>query len=548
MRSSILQDLTPEVHLAESIGVGPHRIQHPIYVDLLPPCNQACPAGENIQAWLAHAQDGHDRLAWEAIVKDNPFPAIHGRACYHPCESKCNRNDLDSTVSIHAVERYLGDMAIAQKWHLPFDAAPTGKRILIIGAGPAGLSAAYHLRRRGHEVEIHDANGLPGGMLEYGIPAYRLPRDIVAAEINRLQEIGIRIILNHAVSDLVEEQKAGNFDAVFIAIGAGISKHIDIPTRDTRKVMDAITLLHHFDEEEIPRIGRKMVVLGGGNTAIDAARTLKRLGADDTIIVYRRDAAHMSALPFEVTEALTEGIRFAWMRGVTEVFTNHLTVEKMQTDEHGHVIGTGEFEDIPSDGLVLAIGQDCASNFLEKVPQIQRSTSGNIHIDSQFMTGAEGIFSGGDATDGQHSVTAATGMGKKAAAYMHAWLCQTNYQVSKKHPVVSFDMLRLPVYSPAVSLEEKELQGSERLISFDEVISTLTPSEALHEAKRCLSCGHCFECDSCYAACPETAISKHAETPIYQVNLNLCTGCAVCVNHCPSHAMEMMQDLVQSDC
>ncbi|WP_423043160.1 NAD(P)-binding protein [Undibacterium sp. RuRC25W] len=556
MRSSSLQDLTPIVNLAQSLGVGSRRVQRPVYINLLPPCNEACPAGENIQSWLAYAQSGQDRLAWEAIINDNPFPAIHGRACYHPCETHCNRASLDSTVSIHAVERYLGDQALIHGWQLPITSNKTGKRILIIGAGPAGLSAAYHLHRRGYEVDIHDANGLPGGMLQYGIPAYRLPRDIVATEIKRLEDMGIRIILNHQVNDVIDEKKTGQFDAVFIAIGAGISKHIGIPTRDSGKIIDAITLLHHLDEEEIPRMGRTMAVLGGGNTAIDVARSLKRLGADDTVIIYRRDAAHMSALPFEVKEALTEGIRFAWMRGVTEVSGDRIKVETMQTDEHGRIVGTGVYEEISANALVLAIGQDCASQFLAKVPKIQRSESGSIVVDAQLMTGVEGIFCGGDATDGQHSVTAATGMGKKAAAQIDAWLSNTNLQTPEKHRVITFDMLNLPVYSPAASLQEQELTVAERLTSFDEVISTLSPAAALHEAKRCLSCGNCFECDSCLAACPQTAISKQSNSPVissvvpdvYKIDLTLCTGCAVCVDHCPSHAMEMIPDVDYSDC
>ncbi|MFZ6693899.1 NAD(P)-binding protein [Undibacterium sp. SXout20W] len=550
MRSSTLQDLTPVINLAASIGVGAHRSQRPLYVDLLPPCNEACPAGENIQSWLAYAQAGQDRLAWEAIVKDNPFPAIHGRACYHPCESKCNRKDLDSAVSIHAVERYLGDQALLHHWTLPVNVTRNGKRILIVGAGPAGLSAAYHLHQRGYEVEIHDANGLPGGMLQYGIPAYRLPRDIVAAEISRLEDCGIRIILNHQVDDIASEKIVGNFDAVFIAIGAGISKHIEIPTRDSGKILDAITLLHRVDEEEMPVIGRKMAVLGGGNTAIDAARTLRRLGADDTVIIYRRDAAHMSALPFEVKEALTEGIRFAWMRGISSVSDDHVTVEKMQVGQNGNIVGTGEFEEIPASALVLAIGQDCASQFLDKLPLIQRTDNGNIQITAEFMTGAEGIFCGGDATNGMHSVTAATGMGKKAAAQIDAWCQHTPDLLNPKypkHPTVSFEMLHLPVYSNAVSLDEKELNLTARLASFDEVISSLTASEAHHEAKRCLSCGNCYECDSCLAACPQTAITKNISTAGYDIHLELCTGCAVCVDHCPAHAMEMVPEPISNN-
>ena len=223
-------------------GAGPFRTRLPHYVSLLPPCNHACPAGENIQAWLALAQAGDYRQAWETLMADNPLPATHGRVCYHPCESACNRAELDSAVSIHAVERFLGDMATAEGWSVPV-APATGRRILVVGAGPSGLSAAYHLARLGHQVEIREAGPLPGGMLHFGIPAYRLPRADLLAEIARIERMGVRIVLNHKVTDLLAERNAGRFDAVFVAIGAHVGKHADIPARDAVRVLDAVALL-----------------------------------------------------------------------------------------------------------------------------------------------------------------------------------------------------------------------------------------------------------------------------------------------------------------
>ena len=221
-------DMTPLVDLAHERGTGPARTRRPVYVDLLPPCNNACPAGENIQGWLDFAQAGRYRKAWEVLVADNPMPAVHGRVCYHPCETACNRGRLDASVSIHAVERFLGDLAVKESW--PFKVAPpTGKRVLVIGAGPSGLSAAYHLARLGHAVEIHEAGPLAGGMMHFGIPAYRLPRADLMREIDRIEAMGVKIILNHKVEDVLAEKEAGNFDAVFVAIGAGVGKHVDIP-------------------------------------------------------------------------------------------------------------------------------------------------------------------------------------------------------------------------------------------------------------------------------------------------------------------------------
>jgi NADPH-dependent glutamate synthase beta subunit-like oxidoreductase len=243
---------------------------------MMPPCNDACPAGENIQAWLAEAQAGRFRAAWEILVQDNPLAAVHGRVCYHPCENSCNRAKLDVPVSIHAVERFLGDMAIEQGWTLPACPESTGKRVLVIGAGPSGLSAAWHLRRKGHAVEIRDAGPVGGGMMHFGIPAYRLPRDVLDAEIGRIEASGIEIVLNHKVEDLLVERDEGAFDAVFVAVGAHLSRRIDIPARDAGKILDAVSFLKDVEEGEPPRIGRRVAIYGGGNTAMDAARVAKR--------------------------------------------------------------------------------------------------------------------------------------------------------------------------------------------------------------------------------------------------------------------------------
>jgi formate dehydrogenase beta subunit len=206
-------DMSPLVDMTRRRATGPARTIRPAYVDLLPPCNNACPAGEDIQGWLALAQAGKDRKAWEHLVRDNPMPAVHGRVCYHPCETSCNRAELDSSVGIHSVERYLGDRATAESWGLPITGEASGKRVLIVGAGPSGLSAAYHLARLGHQVEVHEAGPLPGGMLHFGIPAYRLPRDVLMQEIGRIEAMGVKIVLNHKVTDLLAEEAAGGFDA-----------------------------------------------------------------------------------------------------------------------------------------------------------------------------------------------------------------------------------------------------------------------------------------------------------------------------------------------
>jgi NADPH-dependent glutamate synthase beta subunit-like oxidoreductase len=236
------------------------RARRPLSVALLPPGNAACPAGENIQAWLDHVQAGRYYHAWLTLVRDNPLPAVHGRVCYHPCETSCNRKHIDSAVSIHAVERFLGDLASREGWLLPIDAPPSGKRVLVVGAGPSGLSAAYHLVRVGHEVEIRDAGPLPGGMMHFGIPAYRLPREDLLKEVRQIELMGVRIVLNHKVEDVLAEKEAGQFDAVFIAIGAHLSKRVDIPARDAARVLDAVSVLRGVGSGEQPRLGRRVII------------------------------------------------------------------------------------------------------------------------------------------------------------------------------------------------------------------------------------------------------------------------------------------------
>jgi formate dehydrogenase (NADP+) beta subunit len=535
-------DMTAVVDLTREKGTGSTRRQRPVYVDLLPPCNNACPAGENIQEWLALAQASRFREAWEVLVRDNPLPAVHGRVCYHPCESSCNRRDVDSAVSIHAVERFLGDLAAERGWPLPIDASLSGKRVLVVGAGPSGLSAAYHLTRLGHAVEIREAGPLPGGMLHFGIPAYRLPRMDLMKEVERIESMGVKIVLNHKVEDVLAEKLAGSFDAVFIAIGAHVSKHVDIPARDAVKVLDAISLLRGVSTGEAPLLGRRVVIYGGGNTAMDAARTVRRLGAEEALIVYRRDRAHMPAHAFEADEALAEGIKIKWLTSIKAIEGGDLTVEMMHVDTQGRAQPTGQFETLQADAVILALGQDADSGFLRKIPEIQFKADGTVIVAPNMMTGHPGIFAGGDMVPSERTVTVAVGHGKKAARHIDAWLHGATYGKAAKHPIVDFTMLNLPIYTDAAPSTQRELPLVERASGFDEVFGGLSEQEAVHEAKRCLSCGNCFECDNCYAACPEDAIIKLGPGQRYKYDYAKCTGCAVCFEQCPCHAIEMIPE------
>jgi formate dehydrogenase (NADP+) beta subunit len=539
--SDLRHDMSPVVDMTRRRVAGQTRSFRPLYVDLLPPCNNACPAGEDIQGWLDLAQAGKFREAWQELVRDNPLPAVHGRVCYHPCETACNRGELDSSVSIHAVERFLGDKAAAENWTIPVAAKPSGKRVLVVGAGPSGLSAGFHLTRLGHQVEIHEAGPLPGGMLHFGIPAYRLPRDVLMQEVDRIEAMGVKIALNHKVEDILAEQAEGLFDAVFIAIGAQIGKRVDIPARDAGCVIDAITLLHEVETGDPPRLGRRVIIYGGGNTAIDAARTARRLGAEETLIVYRRDRAHMPAQASEADEALIEGIKIKWLSTIKDIGEGELTVEMMRLDDNGRPQPTGQIETLSADSVVLATGQQTDSSFLRSVPGIVFTADDMLVVDAGMMTGRPGIFAGGDMVPSTRTVTTAVGHGKKAARYIDGWLRRQAYVPPPKHPVVGFADLHLPIYSDAIPSRQREVPPDLRK-GFAEVVSGLTEAAALHEGRRCLSCGNCFECDNCSAACPETAIAKLGPTHGYRIDMELCTGCAVCVEQCPCHAMEMVSE------
>ena len=533
-------DMTPAVALTAEHGTGPVRAQRPAWVNLLSPCNGACPAGEDVQAWLALAQAGNYRAAWEVILRDNPLPSVHGRVCYHPCETNCNRGDMDEPVSIHAVERFLGDMAAAQGWLPTFDAKPSGKRVLVVGAGPSGLSAAYHLTRLGHSAEIHEAGPLPGGMLHFGIPAYRLPRADLLREIARIEQLGVKIVLDHKVVDLRAEMTEGGFDAAFVAVGAHVSKHIEIPARDAGRVLDAVSFLRDAATGEAPLLGRRVVIYGGGNTAMDAARTAKRLGAEEALIVYRRDREHMPAHSFEADEALAEGVKIRWLTTIKDIAGGTMTVERMAMGADGRPVPTGEFDTLQADSVVLALGQDTDSGFLQRVPGVAFKSDGTVVVGADMMTGAAGVFAGGDMVPSERTVTVAVGHGKKAAKSIDAWLRGVRPRTLEPPAKVSFGMLNLPVYTDAAQATQPALPASERTDGFAEVLAGLSERAARREAQRCLSCGVCFECDNCFAACPEDAIQKLGPGAGYRVVDALCTGCATCFDQCPCHAITMV--------
>lgn len=535
--------ITLDVGSSRANKTGSWRTERPAYVNRTPPCNIGCPAGEDIQAWLYDAEGGGPayEAAWRQIMAANPFPAVMGRVCYHPCETACNRGQLDESVGINSVERFLGDEAIRQGWKVAVEAPPTGKSVLVVGAGPSGLAAAYHLALRGHAVTIKEAGPRAGGMMRYGIPRYRLDRDVLDAEIQRIIDLGVTLELDATVADL--ESLRTDYDAIFLAVGAQLGKRTYIPAGSAAKVVDAVSMLHDLEEGERPLLGRRVAVYGGGNTALDAARTAKRLGASESIVVYRRTKDRMPAHESELLEATEEGVLVKWLTTIKQVEVGSLVVERMELDESGFPQPTGEVEELAADSLVLALGQDADLSLLDGVPGLAIE-NGSVAVDDRMRTGCQGIFAGGDMVPLERSVTAAIGHGRQAARNIDDWLSDLAPEPSVPPSVATFDTLNTWYYTDAPRSHRPVLDRARRESSFDEVVQGLDESTALFEARRCLSCGNCFGCDNCYGVCPDNAVLKIGAPASggYLIDLDYCKGCGICVHECPSGAIQMFPE------
>ena len=424
--------------------------------------------------------------------------------------------------------------------------------MLIIGAGPSGLSAAYHLARRGHEVEIRDVGAEPGGMMRYGIPSYRLPRDVLAGELARIEALGVRMTCGHRVTDLAAEQAEGRFDAVFVAVGAHLSKHVDIPARDASKIIDAVPFLRDVAGGARPLVGRRVAVYGGGNTAMDAARVARRLGAQDTMIVYRRTREQMPAHEDEASDAEQEGVRINWLRTITAFDGPELTIEVMELDETGWPHPTGRLETLAADTIIMAVGQDADTAFLRPVPGVEFKKDGTVMVSPSMMTGCPGVFAGGDMVPSERTVTVGVGHGKKAAGFIDAYLRGDDAASPAKNDQAAFDRLHPWYFTDAERRHQPEREPAGRIADFTEVVGGLSQGQAAYESGRCLSCGNCFECDGCFGSCPEDAIIKirpsrpagheHGTDYAYIFDYDRCTGCGICYEQCPVHAIEMIPE------
>ena len=417
--------------------------------------------------------------------------------------------------------------------------------MLVVGAGPSGLSAAYHLARLGHAVTIYEAGPVAGGMMRFGIPTYRLPRDVLDAEVARILDMGVTLELDRKVTSIADDMREGGFDAAFLAVGAHIGKRAYIPAGEAAHILDAVSVLRSMEGEDKPLLGRRVVVYGGGNTAMDVARTAKRLGATDAIVVYRRTRERMPAHDFEVEEALEEGVAMKWLSTVKHADEGKLVIERMELDETGFPQPTGETEELEADSLILALGQEADLSLLDGVDGLTVD-DGVVEVGPNMMTGHPGIFAGGDMVPAERTVTVGIGHGKKAARHIDGWLRGAGYEPEPRHELVTFDMLNSWYYSDAPLTERPALDIARRRSTFDEVVGGLDESNALFEARRCLSCGNCFACDNCYSVCPDNAVIKlePGGAYAYEIDLDFCKGCGLCAAECPCGAIVMEPETI----
>ncbi len=585
------RDLPPTAWTTASTEVfktGTWRAKLPRHVSAPSPCHAACPVNGDIAQWIGRARERDFRGAWEILTRNNPFPAVAGRVCHHPCESACNRQGFDEPLSICKLERHVGDLALDGNWAYPPPEADLAQRVAIVGGGPSGLSAAYHLRRRGYAVTIFEARPQLGGLMRDGIPAYRLPRAVLDAEIARILDLGVEVRCGEKLdSPEAFARLRDDFDAVYLAVGARRPKRL--PQLDYAQpwVVDAAAWLEQANSGAVPKLGARVVVIGGGSAAIDVARSARRAGHEVTIVALENEA-QMPAQREEVHEALEEGVRLC--DGSSLVSASHdgsrvvldcIRVRFVAGAARGEFriepIAGSEYR-LEADAIVSSIGQDPDLSALEQALARQGAL---LHVDAAQRTSVAGVFAGGDVSSMARFVTEAIGMGKRAALAIDASLraaqsgaahapgngaarAQTDDAAHAQQAsfdsalelagvrmrglgvdvqaLVPLDAIATFYYEPVPRAPERRLPPAARLDSDIEVQLGFDLEQALAEAQRCFSCGHCISCDNCFHYCPDLAIRRLPDGG-YEVDGNYCKGCGICVRECPTGSMEMIEEV-----
>jgi 2-oxoacid:acceptor oxidoreductase delta subunit (pyruvate/2-ketoisovalerate family) len=529
---------------------GSWRIFKPRYLDKLPPCNDACPAHEKIQGYMELVKQKKYLEGYELIIKDNPFPSITGRVCFHPCESACNRKEYDEALGVHNVERFLGDYGL-KKAKREKPVTEIGKQIAIVGSGPAGLSCAYFLAKMGYRVTIFEHFSLPGGMLRVGIPSYRLPKAILDKEIKKLEALGVKIKTNNTLGkNITLDELRNSFDGVFIATGAHESRNLGVPNEEVKGVYSGLEFLAQINLGKRPRIGKEVLVVGGGNTAIDAARSALRLGAQPKIL-YRRTRQEMPAVADEVVEAENEGIPIHFLVAPVKVIKSkgHATKLECQKMKLGAPDASGRRRPVPvkgsnfrisCDSIISAIGEQID---LTCLTEDIKNTGWSIAADEWGRTSVANVFAAGDCVTGPKMVVDAIGAGKRVALAIDSYLSGKEIKIEPKPELAQFANLNLAYFELAPRNTMPSLIIKERKKNFKEVHLGYNEPSTNTEAERCFSCGVCNKCENCFVFCPDLAVMKTEDN--YEFDYDFCKGCGVCAYECPRYAISMEEEEIR---
>ena len=532
-----------------SIKTGTWRAALARHIQAPSPCHAACPVGGEIADWIGHARARNFRAAWETLTRHNPFPAIAGRICHHPCESACNRNGFDEALAICKLERFIGDQALEQGWSYAAPDRQRSQRIAVVGGGPAGLSAAFQLRRRGYLVTLVEAQAELGGLMRYGIPPYRLARDVLDGEIDRILALGIDVRCGQALASAEDfaRLRAGH-DAVYLALGAQRPKRLPQLDYQRHWVLDGADYLARCSRGRAPPMGRHVVVIGGGSAALDAARSARRAGHEVTILALEAER-HMQAQPEEVIEAREEGITLlhsTMLRGASETDDGaavHLDCVRVQFEPGAQ---RGRFKMTPIAGTEFALMADAIISSIGQDPELAPFAALEVRdalleIDTSGATSAAGVWAGGDLASMARFVTEAIGMGERAALAIDRRFAGNEAQPAAVEAVVALDDINLHYHPKAVRAVEQRLPAAVRQAHSGEVQLGLAIEQALAETERCFSCGSCTHCDNCITYCPDVAVQRAGAG--YTVLTDYCKGCGLCVKECPTGSMKMQEEL-----